>query len=618
MFFLYGCSTKEELFEHLRSEPAFAFDMESVDDLLIGLGAGTDRIAGYGAGKRSTAELIDAIKDCHPESIKVAHAAKADLGMLGGISDRMWYPLFDTMVAASLLPSSSKFNPPGSYLGYEEMGLKYLTMVALGEHIDDYSDMLKRYSAKNLLEIPVDRVANYNLRQVMATYGLYCKFSAEIKSRSEDDEHPDYWPELAQVFAIEMRVLPIIAKMEAAGILVDAKRLEELGVQFRDEADALQIAVTTMTEDHIKNVNSPKQVREYLFGKEPGQLGFRPRYFTKGGDHTPQVSERTFSNLLDRHGDDPRLKWVPTLLRSRQIGKLVGTYCEGIVRTLDPAGRSHTTLSQVTAETGRLASKEPNHQNIPKRRPEGLAIRRGFISPPGHVLLAADMDQLELRILAEEAQEPKMIQAFLAGEDIHMRTAMEMFNDASKRFPAKILNYTIVYLAGAQQIGDQIHESKAKAQLKQDKYFRVFPRLKAWMKEWDGRCTELGYTETWLGRRRDVSRFYKEDNSGRWPTELTRKAVNTRIQGTAAEVLKLAMIRLDAQLRLGRHRSRMLMQIHDELLLEVPEDEIVEVIDLVREAMTTSYGDMPLPCTVKIGRNWADVDFPKLGMIGMS
>jgi DNA polymerase I len=366
-------------------------------------------------------------------------------------------------------------------------------------------------------------------------------------------------------------------------------------VRFQDEGNALQDAVNSLTEGHIRNVNSPKQVSEYIFNHLSTRAIYRSKRTGK-----PSTSERVLKKLLAK--DPEKYAFCRILLRSREIKKLDGTYCRGILTRLGQDGRSHTQLSQTTAETGRLASKEPNHQNIPKRRIEGLEIRRCMIAPPGHVLIACDMDQLELRLIAEEAGESKMQEAFHAGEDIHLKTALEMFNDPTKRFPAKVLNYTIVYLAGAQQIADQVGRSKAVAEMWQTKYFRTYRLLRKWIEDWAEVCAKQGYVETWLGRRRDMTRYFNINYE-----EGMRKSVNTRIQGTAAEILKLAMVRVDDRIREKQMSSRMLMQIHDELLLEVPFEEVDEVVDLLRKEMTTMYGSMPLPCTVSVGANWADV-----------
>jgi DNA polymerase-1 len=578
-YYLHGAASKKEFFAALRVMEGVAFDMESVGDEVIGLGVGDDTTQAYAVGEKSIVELMEHFEII--QGVRIAHAAKADLTALGVTRVPSFYPLFDTMIAAYLTP--------GFQEGQTYLSLKDLARSVLNVEIDSFSTLIARYKAKDLSGVPEEAVARYNISQIISTHLLWQSLRKTINITEKSKA----------VFDLEMAILPILGDMEEAGILTDKKRLVDLGKRFRDEGSALQDGVAELTSGHVRNVNSPKQVSDYIFGKEEGQLGMRAIYRSKR-TNKPSTSERVLKKLLEK--DPEKFHWVRILLRSRQIKKLAGTYCDGIVKRLDPQNRSHTQLSQVTAETGRLASKEPNHQNIPKRRIEGLEIRRCMIAPPGHVLIACDMDQLELRLIAEEAGESKMQEAFHAGEDIHMKTALQMFNDPTKRFPAKILNYTIVYLAGAQQIADQVGRSKAVAEMWQDKYFRTYSKLRKWIDEWAEICSKQGYVETWLGRRRDMTRYFNINYE-----EGRRKSVNTRIQGTAAEVLKLAMVRIDDRLRKEKMASRMLMQIHDEILLEAPLNEVDHAKEVLRQEMTTSYKGMPLPCTVKVGKNWADV-----------
>lgn len=574
--------------------------MESVGDRVIGLGAGTNEIGCYATGDDHIIELMEHFKFI--QGVRIAHAAKADLTALGAVDVPSFYPLFDTMVAAYLLPETWVGE------GYGFLNLQYLAATVARVKIDSYSDLLHHYNTIDLSTIPEDVIMRYNISQVRATHLIWQKLAVKIS------------PELPinDVFSLEMKILPILARMEEVGILIDKKRLTALGRRYTMEAQELQQAVYELTKGQIANVNSPKQVRDFLFGREPYQLGMRPHYFTKKRNGTASANERTLKKTLGRH---PELAWIRLLLRARQIQKLIGTYCIGISKGLDWEGRSHTHLSQTTTDTGRLASKDPNHQNIPKRRAEGLDIRRCFIAPPGHVLLACDMDQIELRIIAEESGEEKMRKVFLEGGDIHTQTAIEVFGTEKERFKAKVFNYTIAYLAGDQQLADQMGISKARAEMYRHTYFRKYKRLRDWIWELNVEVQEKNdfVVETWLGRQRDLSGIYtapeknylngtyRRGDDMDWVGEGVRKAVNTKIQGSAAEVIKLNMVKVDDLLRSRSLKTRLLLQIHDELLLEVPENEIEIAKQLVTEGMTMMYKTMPLPCTVKIGLNWADV-----------
>ncbi len=605
-WYFRGVRSKDAFWAYVRVMDGVAFDMESVNDEVIGLGLGDDEVRAYASGEYAATEMLRRFlhvqKFMLPETPRIAHSATSDLGALGVTHFPEFYPIYDTMVACHILQDELQLNA---------LNLQYLAMAVCDLQIDSFDTITKRYKAKDLSGVPEIEIAKYNLSQIHATTKLWRATQEKFSTL----------PTLKKVYELEMRVLPILAKMEDAGIMVDRSRLLALGRRFAVEGDALQDAIRELTNGQIQNVNSPLQVSNYIFGIDTsaGQLATRIRYLTKKG--APQTSERVLKKLLEK--DPEGFSWLRILLRARQIKKLVNTYCIGIATRLDENQRSHTQLSQVSTGTGRLASKEPNHQNIPKRRIEGLEIRRCMIAPPGHLLIACDMDQIELRIIAEEAGEVKMQEAFLSGKDIHLQTAIDIFNGPADRFKAKVFNYTIAYLAGPQQVADQLRVSKKRAEYLQETYFRKYRRLTEWLEEWDAICKEQGYVETWYGRRRNLTAFYEDPRYnhpsggfhlppvGRSPSYLVtdgmRKAVNTRIQGTAAEVLKQLMVKVDQRLTRDKMQTRCLMAIHDELLLESPFEEVESTKLLLREEMTTLYKAMPLPCTVKVGENWADV-----------
>ena len=583
--YIIGGDDRDSFLEWLSNSPELALDIETVEDIIIGIGLGTDEKRGYFTG-RDAKVLLPYIVDIQAKNPIVMHNGKSDvLGLRKSFPGFPMIRIQDTMVEAHLA-------------GYEDLDLKAVTQSVLGEDIEKFTDLVGRYKTKDLEGVPEEVVAEYNLSQVSATW------------RIDRALIPNLDPD---IYGLEMDILPILSQMEENGFLIDRERLLELREQYVNEAAAWTEAVKTLTGGEIQNVNSPKQVREFLYGF----LGHKVIYETKS--KAPSTAERVLKKIVaGQEGSLPEYRWIRPLLHARQTIKLIGTYCDGIVDKLDAEGRSHTSLSQVSTDTGRLASRDPNHQNIPKRR--GPEIRRCFIAPPGHYIVAADMDQLELRIIAEESGEETMRQVFLSGGDIHQQTADEVLGDSTKRFPAKVLNYTIGYLAGAQQIADQLGVSRHKAERLQDTYFRKYYRLTRWINEWDALCRARGYTETWLGRRRDVSQFYndpkknyqggsfKVGTGGRshWG-EGTRKALNTRIQGTAAEIMKFNMLKVENELRALGLGSRQLIQVHDEIVLEVPEEELDIVKNVLRRKMSTLYKEMPLPCTVKVGRNWGDV-----------
>lgn len=569
-----GCSPDafKEWFWQVKPSPV-ALDIETVEDIIIGIGVGNEEVAAY-VTKQHVREILPLILEANNLAPIVMHAGKSDsIGVRKAFPEMPLLRVWDTMVAANVLQ-------------YQDLDLQTLVRVVLGYHIGSFKDLTKEYKVKDLEGIPEEVVAEYNLSQIIGTWRLYREFEPRIRASEK----------LTRVLELEHQVLPILAQMEENGILIDAQRLAMLRERYVIEGDTYQEIVSTLTHGGITNVNSPKQVSEYLF-----EVLQHPAIYRSKKTGAPSTSERVLQKIAaGKKGELPEYKWIRPLLHTRQTKKLIGTYCDGILERLDEQGRSHTSLSQTTADTGRLASKEPNHQNIPKRR--GPEIRRCFIAPEGCVLVAADMDQLELRLIAEESGEEKMQDAFYTGKDIHLQTALDIFGDPAKRFPAKVLNYTIVYLAGPQQIADQMGVSKAKAEMWQSNYFRKYWRLTRWIKDWGKDAEARGYVETWLGRRRDLRDFFALNQQ-----EGVRKAVNTRIQGTAAEIMKLNMVKVETRLRELKLKSRQLIQIHDELLLEVPLRELEMVKVILEDEMSTHYHNMPLPTTIKVGPNWGDV-----------
>lgn len=557
--------------------PELALDIETVEDVIIGVGLGTDEMAGYFT-KEDVRIILPYVVDIQSLWPIVMHNGGSDVrGLRKSFSGIPMVRVWDTMVAASL------FNEP-------ELNLEYLAAYRVASPVvhGSFKEITKEYKVKDLEGVPEEAVAEYNLSQVVATWLLKSYYGERI-AKSQN---------LTRVFEIEMQILPLLTQMEENGVLLDLEKLKELGDRLTVEADAYQELVSELTHGGIKNVNSPQQVSEYLFEVLRHPIIYKTKS-GKGGSTDERVLKKI---MAGKHHDDPAYKFLGPLLHCRQTRKLVGTYTEPLAASVDLGGRSHTQFSQVSTDTGRLASRSPNHQNIPKRR--GPEIRRCFIAPSGSVLVAADMDQLELRIIAEEAQDPRMLDAFHSGRDIHQEVADTI---GIPRFPAKVLNYTIVYMAGAQQIADQMKVSKVKAEMWQTAYFRKYYGLSSWIRRYGAECEARLYTETWLGRRRDLSEYFGEGISPRFRQEGLRKAVNTRIQGTAAEIMKLAMLRVESRIRSLELESRQLIQIHDEILLEVPMHELSVIRLVLTQEMSTHHGGMPLPCTIKVGSNWGDV-----------
>ncbi len=397
---------------------------------------------------------------------------------------------------------------------------------------------------------------------------------------------------------IEMPLVPILAEMELAGIAVDVERLEEMGERFDEIVQDVEERICNLANCEF-NVGSPQQLSEVLF--EQMELPKGPK--TKTGWST---SAAVLEDLADDH------EIAKLVLEYREYAKLRSTYVDGLLKEVEDDGRIHTSFEQTVAATGRLSSRNPNLQNIPVRTEVGREIRGCFVSGPGYLLVAADYSQIELRILAHISEDSRLTEAFNSGADIHTETAAALFEvpadevDYEMRGRAKTVNYAVLYGQGPTALGKQLGISREEAEDFIENYFRALPGVRRYIDETVEMAREAGYVETLLGRKRPLPEINGSDGRARAYAE--RAAVNTPIQGTAADIIKLAMIDLAPRLRSQSPDSRELLQVHDELVLEVPEDEKEDVSDLVREVMEAAWElSVPLTVDVSAGTNWRDL-----------
>jgi DNA polymerase-1 len=403
---------------------------------------------------------------------------------------------------------------------------------------------------------------------------------------------------LAKIYrGIEMPVMTVLQKIERHGVLLDARLLEaqsrELGVKMMElEAAAHQQA------DQPFNLNSPKQIQEILFGK----LGIKPVKKTPSG--APSTDEDALEQLALDH-PLPKL-----LLEYRGVAKLKSTYTDKLPRMVNArTGRVHTNYAQAVAITGRLASNDPNLQNIPVRTAEGRRIREAFIAPPGSKIVSADYSQIELRIMAHISQDASLLGAFAAGEDIHRATAAEIFSlephavDAEQRRYAKVINFGLIYGMSAFGLAGQLGIERAAAQQYMDRYFARYPGVAEYMRVTREKAREQGYVETVFGRRLWLPEIRSSNGARRQGAE--RAAINAPMQGTAADLIKLAMIAVQRWLETGQLKSMLIMQVHDELVLEVPDDELATVRKHLPELMG-GVAELAVPLVVDVGTgaNW--------------
>jgi DNA polymerase-1 len=383
---------------------------------------------------------------------------------------------------------------------------------------------------------------------------------------------------------------------------VDTARLRQLGQELEQLTSDLSSQIYRIA-GHEFNIDSPKQLASVLFEelKLPAQRRTKSSYSTSAA-----VLER----LAEEH-EVARL-----IMEYREYAKLRSTYVDGLLGLVDRQGRVHTTFEQMVTSTGRLSSRNPNLQNIPVRTEWGRRIRACFVPPEdGWALLSADYSQIELRILAHLSRDPALVNAFERGEDVHTRTASLIFGippqevDAAKRRVAKTVNFALIYGQGAVALAQQIGVSREEAEAFIANYFRRLPKVKEYLERALAEAREKKYVETIFGRRRYVHEIASED--GRTRSYAERAAVNAPIQGSAADIIKIAMVHVHDCLAQERLQSRLLLQVHDELLFEAPEEEVEKLASCVREVMEAAdEGKLSVPLTVdvKIGPNWRDME----------
>ena len=397
-----------------------------------------------------------------------------------------------------------------------------------------------------------------------------------------------------------MPLMKILAMMELAGISLDTDWLSRESVDLENDLRELEQKIFELSGEEF-NMNSPKQLGEILFEK----LKLDPKAKkTKTGQYS--TSEEVLQKLAYKH------EIIQHILKYRTYQKLKSTYVDALPSEIEPKdNRVHTTFSQTTAATGRLSSLNPNLQNIPIRTARGQQIRGAFVAEEGKKIISADYSQIELRLIAELSGEDNMIKAFQNGEDIHASTASKLFKipldqvDKTQRSQAKTVNFGIIYGQGAFALAEQTGLSRTEAKQMIDSYYENYPKLKIFMTEQVEKARKNGFVETILGRKRHL----KDINSNNFVVRghAERNAVNAPIQGSAADIIKVAMINIDRALSEGGFKTKMLLQVHDELLFEVPEEEIELIKALIKEKMESAVKTkVPLIVEVGVGNNWLE------------
>jgi DNA polymerase-1 len=592
----------EKLVAQLSSAAVITLDVEttSTDAMmadLVGI-ALTDREeegyyipVGHKLGAEEQLPLEYVLEKVRPvledESIaKYAHNGKYDLTVLVRHGVQVEGLSFDTMIAEWLVDPASR-----------NLGLKNLAWARLGVEMTPIADLIGTGKGQiTMAQVPIGQAARYACADVDMTHRLVKVLEPELREKQ-------LWSLFTEV---EMPLVPVLAEMEMEGVKLDVGYLEQMSDQLHEQLSDLERQIHDLV-GHSFNVNSTQQLSDALFI----QLGLP----TQGVQKTKTGHYSTAASVLEKlEGEHPVIKLI---LEYRELAKLRSTYVDALPQLVNErTGRVHTSYNQTGTVTGRISSSDPNLQNIPIRTELGRQVRRAFVAEEGSVLLAADYSQVELRVLAHISQDPAMLDAFASGEDIHASTAAFLFDvplgevDREMRRVAKSINFGISYGMSGYGMAWRTGLSREEADRFIENYFAKYSQVKVYLDETKRQARELGYVETLLGRRRYFPELRSDSKAhGRVKRAAERMAINAPIQGSAADIIKIAMIRLHRALKERGLKSGMTLQVHDELVLEVPEDELEIVAPLVKSIMEDAFQlDAPLTVDMKVGKNWLEME----------
>ncbi len=521
---------------------------------------------------------------------KLAHNAKYDLIVCRRHGLPVAGPLIDTMIGQFLLDPSS-----------HNLGLKDLAFRRLGVEMTPIEALIgKGRKQITMDQVPVAAVAAYAAADVDMTWRLAELILPELKAKGLDDL---FWN-------LEVPLIPVLADMEMAGMLIDPAFLRQMSVELQARLSDLAGEIFADVGYQF-NLNSTQQLSDALFGK----LALPAAGLQKTASGHYSTAADVLESLRGRH------PVIERLLEHRQLTKLLGTYVNALPQLINPiSGRIHTSFDQAGAETGRISSNNPNLQNIPVRSDLGRKIRKAFVAPDGHYLLAVDYSQVELRILAHISRDSAMLENFAQGLDIHAATASQVYGvpidrvTSEQRAVAKMMNFATSYGVSAFGLSSRTTLSMDEARQFMKTYFETYPGVRRYLDETIAQAKRQGYVETLLGRRRYfpllqiAGQGSPASASQQARAAAERAAVNHPIQGSAADILKIALIRLHRRLIEQGFQARMTLQVHDEIVLQAPEDELPSLVPLVVETMESAYDLLvPLKAEPEIGRDWYDL-----------
>lgn len=514
----------------------------------------------------------------NPNIKKIGQNIKYDIEVLRNENIHMQGATFDTMMESYVLDSA------GNRHDMDSLALKYL-----GWRTITFEEIAgKGVKQLTFNEIELEKAAKYAAEDADVTLRL----------------HQTLWPRVAKetglqrIFnEVEMPLISVLAEMEYGGVLIDPEKLRKQGEELDKRLRELEQEAFMLAENEF-NINSPKQLQEVLYQK------LKLPILQK----TPTGQASTADNVLQELALDFALPRI--IIEFRSLSKLMSTYTNRLVEQINPrTGRVHTSYNQTGTSTGRLSSSEPNLQNIPVRTAEGRRIRQAFIAPKGYQLISADYSQIELRLMAHISEDPNLLHAFQHNLDIHKATAAEVWGvalddvTAEMRRDAKAINFGLIYGMSAFGLTQQLKIDRKSAQNYIDRYFARYPNVRAYMDNARQQAKEKGYVETLMGRRL----YIPDINASQIPRQKAaeRAAINAPLQGSAADIIKLAMIRIDKWIRDEKINAKMIMQVHDELVFEVAENDIEKVKEGIRQHMSQVLAlRVPLLVSIGSGENW--------------
>jgi DNA polymerase I len=585
-------SSRNDLIRELTGKKTFCFDTEttslnSIEAELVGMSFSWETgLAWYvpvPANKSETLEILESFREIfeNNDSIKVGQNLKYDFQVLATYGINVNGGIFDTMIAHYLLQPERKHN------------LDFLSEVYLGYQKVRTEELIGRKGSLqgNMRDVPQERIKDYACEDADITWQLYELFKEELGSSALS--------KLAD--EIEFPLIPVLAAIERNGVSLDSESLNIYSKLLEKDILILRDEIYELAGEEF-NIQSPKQLGDILFEKLKISKDARK---TKTKQYS--TSEEVLSKLAGNH------PIVDKVLEFRTLRKLLSTYVEALPKLVNKrTGLIHTTYNQAVAATGRLSSNNPNLQNIPIREERGREIRKSFVPrSENHIFLSADYSQIELRLMAHMSQDPLMMEAFQNGEDIHSATAAKIYGipadqvSREQRGKAKTANFGIIYGISAYGLSQRLNIPRSEAKELIDNYFSTYSKVQQYMEDSIQNARDKGFVETMLGRRRYLRDINSRNAVVRGFAE--RNAINAPIQGSAADIIKIAMIKVQEKIFSGRYETKLIMQVHDELILDVVKHELEQIIELVKNCMESAYElSIPLEVDYGTGNNWLE------------